>query len=688
VSPLGGARAHIAQVRRAAARWRQHGRRAWRALQRGGPGRSLGAVESARNSIAGVAHVTGWAYCPDETIEAVVILVDGEPRTLAQLGAHRPDVAAAFRFAPGSGRAGWSATVELPHSAGASVAVGAIAVTAAGLVERFDPVLVTMGADDEDPLAGCIERPAAGAQVAPGVVTVEGWALPSEPLGRVEIRVDGRNAGLARPLAAPRPDLARSRQPTAPLAGFVHTIDLDGCRPGDRVRIDGDVVTRSGRRTALDPVEIVVGPGRDAASIPPHVQTLRAQVADACATPSAVATPPVRLLVVTHQLGLGGGQLYLAELLRRLLVELDISCLVVAPHDGPLRAELEDLGATVHLCGDYPVASPGRYEAALLELAALAHDHGCNVAVVNTMGAFIGADLAHRLSIPAVWAIHESYPLDEYWTAAYGPDGIHPYVRAQAVEALRNVAALVFEADATRREYEPYGDGDRLITVPYGITVADVGRYRAEADRGVLRRAAGIPEHVTLLLCMGTYEPRKAQGALALAFAEIADEFPDVMLAFVGDTGGPYAQAVHDVVERFALGERIRLEPVVADSYAWYLMADALVSASDVESLPRSVLEAMAFEVPVLAASVFGLPELIDDGGNGLLCAPRDIDALVVGLRRLLAVTPERRAALGAEGAKLVRERYDASIYAGVYRTLLRGLLVDPNAFPHDLLAQ
>jgi D-inositol-3-phosphate glycosyltransferase len=158
------------------------------------------------------------------------------------------------------------------------------------------------------------------------------------------------------------------------------------------------------------------------------------------------------------------------------------------------------------------------------------------------------------------------------------------------------------------------------------------------------------------------------------------------VLAFVGDTGGPYAEGVREVVERLGIGERTRLVPVVDDSYAWYLMADALVSASDVESLPRSVLEVMAFEVPVLAASVYGLPELITDGVNGLLCAPRDIDALVTGLRRLLTLTPERRAALGAAGAKVVRERHDASIYAGVYRTLLRGLLESPRVPPRDLL--
>lgn len=126
------------------ARARYHARRATRAVRRAGPGRSNGAVESARTLDAGVVHVTGWAYCSNEPIEAVVILVDGEPRTLAEVGAARADVAAAFRYTPGSGRAGWSATVALREPVGARVAIGAVAVTAAGLAERFDPVLVTL----------------------------------------------------------------------------------------------------------------------------------------------------------------------------------------------------------------------------------------------------------------------------------------------------------------------------------------------------------------------------------------------------------------------------------------------------------------------------------------------------------------------------------------------------------------
>ena len=79
-------------------------------------------------------------------------------------------------------------------------------------------------------------------------------------------------------------------------------------------------------------------------------------------------------------------------------------------------------------------------------------------------------------------------------------------------------------------------------------------------------------------------------------------------------------------------------------------MSDLLVCASDVESLPRTVLEAMAWELPVLATAVYGLPELIDDGETGWLCAPRDVDALADGLRRALATEP--RAAPGGGPAR------------------------------------
>ena len=128
------------------ARARYHARRAASAVRRAGPGRSNGAVESARTSVAGVVHVTGWCYRSNEPIEAVVILVDGEPRTLAEARRGARGCGRRVQVRPGKrscrlvghGRARASRR-------GARVAIGAVAVTAAGLAERFDPVLGDIG---------------------------------------------------------------------------------------------------------------------------------------------------------------------------------------------------------------------------------------------------------------------------------------------------------------------------------------------------------------------------------------------------------------------------------------------------------------------------------------------------------------------------------------------------------------
>jgi glycosyltransferase involved in cell wall biosynthesis len=87
--------------------------------------------------------------------------------------------------------------------------------------------------------------------------------------------------------------------------------------------------------------------------------------------------------------------------------------------------------------------------------------------------------------------------------------------------------------------------------------------------------------------------------------------------------------------------------------------------------MPRTALEAMAWEVPVLATEVFGLPELVEDGRNGWLCPPRDVGALAAGLDRALSSTAEERRRLGREGRALIEERHSLRRYGHEVGALL-----------------
>jgi glycosyltransferase involved in cell wall biosynthesis len=135
------------------------------------------------------------------------------------------------------------------------------------------------------------------------------------------------------------------------------------------------------------------------------------------------------------------------------------------------------------------------------------------------------------------------------------------------------------------------------------------------------------------------------------------------------------------------LTDRCRIVPIDSDTYRWYRGADVLLSASDVESLPRSMLEAMCFGVPVVSASVFGVPELVTDGETGFLFEPNDLDALVGVLQLVLALEPSELRRVGDAGQHHVVEHYDSSGYAGDLLRLCQGLLESPGASHEDILS-
>ena len=152
------------------------------------------------------------------------------------------------------------------------------------------------------------------------------------------------------------------------------------------------------------------------------------------------------------------------------------------------------------------------------------------------------------------------------------------------------------------------------------------------------------------------------------------------MLVLLGDRPGRYSAALHRLIDELEIHDRVRLLPSTKNIWEWYAAADVLVSSSDVESLPRSMLEAMALGVPVLSTAVFGVPELVRDGENGWLFEARDMRALVAALRRVLDVDPDIRRAAGQAGRALVHEKHRSEGYARAYAELFRELTEAPPA--------
>jgi len=85
------------------------------------------------------------------------------------------------------------------------------------------------------------------------------------------------------------------------------------------------------------------------------------------------------------------------------------------------------------------------------------------------------------------------------------------------------------------------------------------------------------------------------------------------------------------------------------------------------------VLEAAAAGRPVVASSVGGTAEVVEDGVSGLLVEPGDVTGFAAALREL-GKDPERRRRMGAAGRELAR-RYTLDTSIDRYETILRGLI-------------
>ena len=116
---------------------------------------------------------------------------------------------------------------------------------------------------------------------------------------------------------------------------------------------------------------------------------------------------------------------------------------------------------------------------------------------------------------------------------------------------------------------------------------------------------------------------------------------------------------------------------------------DILVLPSFAEGLPMVILEAFAHAIPVVATPVGAIPEVIEDGRNGLLVPVGNVSAPAAALERLIG-GPELRRTLGQAAKRDHAQRYDIDSYvdqlAAIWRQITRAphqaLLDDPRLLP------
>jgi len=149
--------------------------------------------------------------------------------------------------------------------------------------------------------------------------------------------------------------------------------------------------------------------------------------------------------------------------------------------------------------------------------------------------------------------------------------------------------------------------------------------------------------------------PHKGQRHLVEAARLVIQEMPDVRFVILGE--GELREPLERQVHEHHLQKHVLLPGFRTDVIGCIKGFDLFAMSSVTEGLGTSLLDAMACARPIVATSAGGIPEIVEDGVNGLLVPPRDHAALADAIVRMLK-DPARRQRMGDAGLARVTARF------------------------------
>lgn len=228
-------------------------------------------------------------------------------------------------------------------------------------------------------------------------------------------------------------------------------------------------------------------------------------------------------------------------------------------------------------------------------------------------------------------------------------------------------AARVFTVtDVEQRLLRDLVPARAMATVPNGI---DTARWSRPLDARAFRDATGVDREYVLYA--GRLASNKGLGVLLDAWREVAPRHPHVDLVVAGRDWGVEG-TLRAKAQALGLGDRVRFPGHLDDDAYASAMAGArlFVLPSEWEAFGIVLLEAMAAGRPCVATAVGGVPDVVQDGIDGLLVPHGDAGALARALDRVLA-DPALARRLGEAGRPKALAHDWAALARGLERHLL-----------------
>ncbi len=245
---------------------------------------------------------------------------------------------------------------------------------------------------------------------------------------------------------------------------------------------------------------------------------------------------------------------------------------------------------------------------------------------------------------------HDAHGLTAAWLAGAGHQSrlvasrrvAYPLARNPLARARYRASRIIAVSEFVRDSVIASGTPAEQVDVVYdGVELPDLAPHRRPSHR---------------LGCVGYLLPEKGQELLIRALPPVLARYPDARLLLAGD--GPCRAKLERLAAELEISGAVEFAGHVEDVAAVYRSLDVFLFPSLAEPLGSALLTAMAYGLPVVARPSGAVPEVIEDGVNGLL-AGGEPGAFAQAVLRLLD-DAELAARLGAAARLAVEQRFSA----------------------------
>ena len=357
--------------------------------------------------------------------------------------------------------------------------------------------------------------------------------------------------------------------------------------------------------------------------------------------------------------GLYGAERWILALIKHLPpseVESFVGVIKDSPElEAPLCTVAGDLGFPAHVIEAYGKLSRsaiGKLRRLLLEHQIdILHTHGYKTDLIGVLA--VRGTPCKTLSTPHGWSVNAGFKLQVY-------------------EALDRLSFLFMDAVAplSRDLFDGLeslpGLKRKLHLIENAVDLSEIDAPGETPD--VLHR--WHEEGRAVIGYIGQLITRKRIDTLIEAFHAL--DIPNKQLCLIGD--GPQRQELEALSERLGEGRNVAFLGFRGDRIDFLKGFDIFVLPSELEGIPRCLMEATGAGVAVIASDIPGCREVVISEQTGLLVPPGDAEALSRQMSRLIE-SQTLRDRLARAGAERTRQRYSADAMAGAYTQIYRAMI-------------